>query len=565
MLQSEALSVLKTGVNVFLTGEPGSGKTHTINAYVEYARSCGIEPSITASTGIAATHVGGMTIHAWSGIGVRKDLSAYDLDAIAGNKNVHSRVRHAQILIIDEISMLSARTLDMVDTVCREVRGNQSPFGGLQVILVGDFFQLPPVSRAEADDEGQIRIAEERREKFAYESRAWADLNPLVCYLSEQHRQVDGPFLEILSTLRRATFGEDQKKILRTRYARVAPEGVTQLYAHNANVDVINMKELEKLSGKVVEFGMHGKGPEKVVNSLRRSCLSPEKLLLKVGARVMFTKNDLAPQKYVNGTLGTVTGFADSGFPVVETRAGTVIAEPDEWHVEDGGRIIARIMQVPLRLAWAITVHKSQGMSLDAVHMDLSSTFEYGQGYVALSRARTLAGLSIAGLNQRATEVHPDVLQEDEKFREKSEKVQKHFQSVSVAEIETLHANFIRACGGKFGAGRNVKEKQQPGSSLEITLKLIKAGNGIAEIAKERELKVATIIDHLEQLKDLRRLDMARDCAHLTKPKHLEKMQEALLATADESGNMPLSPARAFLGERYSFDDLRLARLFFKE
>jgi DNA replication protein DnaC len=149
MTQEQALSILKTGANVFLTGEPGSGKTHTVNAYVEWLRDRGIEPAITASTGIAATHVGGMTIHAWSGIGVLRDLTDYELDRIANTERVARRVKNAKILIIDEISMLSAHTLSMVERVCRAIRMNERVFGGLQVVLVGDFFQLPPIVRDE--------------------------------------------------------------------------------------------------------------------------------------------------------------------------------------------------------------------------------------------------------------------------------------------------------------------------------------------------------------------------------------------------------------------------------
>src|SRR6185503_6959245 len=144
MTQAEALAILKTGANVFLTGEPGSGKTHTVNEYVAYLRAHNIEPAITASTGIAATLIKGMTIHSWSGIGIKERLSNYDLDKIASNEKAAKRIMHAQVLIIDEVSMLSASVFDMVEAVCRVVRRNSRPFGGLQVVLVGDFFQLPP-------------------------------------------------------------------------------------------------------------------------------------------------------------------------------------------------------------------------------------------------------------------------------------------------------------------------------------------------------------------------------------------------------------------------------------
>ena len=155
MTQKEALSILKTGANVFLTGEPGSGKTHTINEYVAYLRERGIEPAVTASTGIAATHIGGMTIHSWSGIGIKTSLDAYELDKLGSSEYLAKRIGRAKILIIDEVSMLSAGTLSMVDAVCREVRRNPEPFGGLQVIFVGDFFQLPPIVRMNTEAKRQ--------------------------------------------------------------------------------------------------------------------------------------------------------------------------------------------------------------------------------------------------------------------------------------------------------------------------------------------------------------------------------------------------------------------------
>ena len=452
MTQAEALAILKTGANVFLTGEPGSGKTHTINEYVAYLRSCGIEPAITASTGIAATHIGGLTIHSWSGIGIRRDLSAYDLDHITQNKNIVRRVENAHVLVIDEVSMLSSRTLDMIDVVCREIRRSKEAFGGLQVILVGDFFQLPPVF-ARSEDDGQKTIEDscpQSGEQFAYQSRAWEALNPLVCYLSEQHRQEDEIFLEFLSSVRRGRIEEHHRVLLRTRYSPVPRDGITQLYSRNANVDEINNAELGKVPGTSNVFQMTSQGPEKLVAGLKRGCLSPETLMLKVGARVMFTKNDVTMHRYANGTIGAVVDFAkDTGLPIVKTNAGKMIlVENDEWRIEDGGRVLARISQVPLRLAWAMTVHKSQGMSLDAAHMDLSDAFEYGQGYVALSRVRTLAGLSLAGLNARALEVHPAIRAKDVGFRGMSDDARETFARMPKKELETMHVNFIRACGG---------------------------------------------------------------------------------------------------------------------
>lgn len=463
MTQAEALTILKTGGNVFLTGEPGSGKTHLVNQYVAYLRSNGIEPAITASTGIAATHIGGLTIHSWSGIGVRRDLTKYDLDHIGQNRNIVRRVGKARILIIDEVSMLSARTLSMVDAVGREIRRNQEPFGGLQVILVGDFFQLPPVNRRETEPHLNDTVGSVlANEQFAFFSPAWRALNPLVCYLSEQHRQEDAVFLEFLSAVRRAAVGDSHRQLLRTRYSPKPKDGITQLYSHNVDVDQINDAALQKLPGTPKTFEMKSHGAEKLVLALKRGCLSPEILALKVGARVMFTKNDVPRHRYTNGTLGVITGFAkENGFPIAKTNSGkTIFAALDEWHIEDAGRVLARISQVPLRLAWAMTVHKSQGLSLEAAHLDLSTAFEYGQGYVALSRVRTLAGLSLAGLNQRALEVHPEIRAKDAGFRAQSDNVREAFSKIPAPELQTMHANFIRACGGKAGVMYLKKKKK---------------------------------------------------------------------------------------------------------
>lgn len=510
MKQETALKILQTGANVFLTGEPGSGKTHTVNAYVKWLRERGIEPAITASTGIAATHIHGMTIHAWSGIGIKQDLSVYDLDKIAQNERVVRRVRDAKILIIDEVSMLSAKTLAMTEAVCREIRHRQVPFGGLQVVLVGDFFQLPPVvqRREQHEDEPQISFETgeaESTSNFAFGSRVWRELNPLVCYLSEQHRQEDAAFLDLLSGIRRGTFSSAHRTLLGTRRVE-ARAGATQLYSHNADVDRINDVEIGKISGDMRTFAMTSQGKDTLVASLKRGCLSPEMLALKVGARVMFTKNDIE-RTYVNGTLGTITGFVkDSGYPIVKTNAGrSVIAEPEEWHIEDGGKVLARINQIPLRLAWAITVHKSQGMSLDAAHMDLAQAFEYGQGYVALSRVRTLAGLSLAGFNDRALEVHPEVAACDRDFKLRSAAARKAFEEMREKEHTELVRNFVLASGGREPTNSSATGRYVPSDvsakKYSVEEKRKTYPNAYRPWSKEEDAKLAKLFNTGEKVK----------------------------------------------------------------
>jgi len=451
MTQETALDILKSGASVFLTGEPGSGKTHTVNRYVAYLREHGIEPALTASTGIAATHIGGMTIHSWSGIGIANVLSARDLDRISSNEKVYRRLAKARVLIIDEVSMLDSRLLTAVDAVCKAVRRTAAPFGGLQTVLVGDFFQLPPVSR-------------ENAAQFAFRSPAWSDLAPAVCYLTEQHRQDDAGFLSVLSAIRTDSFGDDHSDVLKARISSHsdAPKDIVKLFAHNADVDRLNDNALALIKGTPNVFTMRSIGPAHLVESLQRGCLSPENLALKIGASVMFTRND-RERRFVNGTLGKIVGFdKDSTFPIVQTRAGNKItAEPVEWMIEDQGKSLASLQQVPLRLAWAMTIHKSQGMSLDAALIDLGSAFEYGQGYVALSRVRRLSGLYLLGCNERATQVHPDILAQDREFRASSEAVSEAVGRMTMGESSAAAEKFIAYCGGTTA---KVEKQVKPGA-----------------------------------------------------------------------------------------------------
>jgi len=420
MIQSQALAILKTGANVFLTGEPGSGKTHTINEYAAYLRGRGIEPAITASTGIAATHIGGMTIHSWSGIGIKTQLTNRDLNKIASNRYIVKRVRRSQVLIIEEVSMLLPETLSMIDAVCRKIKESPEPFGGMQVIFAGDFFQLPPVVKTKMENSRQTALLEVPSGHFAYDSPAWAETNPIICYLTEQYRQDDSDFLALLSAIRHNAFGNDHLRQIKTRkiLCYSALSNVPKLFSHNVDVDRLNYEILAKLSGEAKAFTMFSQGPDALVITLKKGCLSPKVLSLKADAAVMFTKNN--PKKgFVNGTLGTVEGFHKiRGYPIVKIRSGRRIeVEPMDWTVEENGKIRAQITQLPLRLAWAMTVHKSQGMNLDSAVMDLSDVFEFGQGYVALSRVRRLSGLYMLGWNERAFRVHPEILAKDKVFR----------------------------------------------------------------------------------------------------------------------------------------------------
>lgn len=265
----------------------------------------------------------------------------------------------------------------------------------------------------------------------------------------------------------------------------------------------------------------------------------------------------------MNGTLGTVTGFEHgTGTPLVTTRQGlTVTAEPMEWQVEEQGKVRASVAQVPLRLAYAMTVHKSQGLSMDAAVIDLSRAFEYGQGYVALSRVRRLDGVYLLGLGQRALQVHPAILEEDGHFRAASEAAAQTFGEMPQEAVVELQKKFVKATGGAWKervadstAGVAVKGLQ---GRLAQTLQASRDGRTLADVAKERGLTVSTIVKHLEELAEAGSL-ARKDVAHLLPaPSALAEIQEVL----DGADTDRLAPVFTALGGRYSFEEIRLVRL----
>ena len=562
MTQDEALTILKSGANVFLTGEPGSGKTYTINRYVSYLRSHGIEPAITASTGIAATHIGGVTIHSWSGIGIRSRLAAGDLKNIATNRYVKKRINKACVLIIDEISMLPPQTLQMIDSICREVKKNHQPFGGLQIVLVGDFFQLPPVTKQAFEIEEQGELFKELPQRFAYDAPVWAQTEFVTCYITEQYRQDDSNLVLLLSKIRANKFDTDSLKHIEKRKIDIKnyPADAPKLYSHNADVDSMNNEMLAKVPDEQKLYSMETKGHERLIAVMKKGCLSPDRLYLKVGAAVMFTKNN-PKEGYVNGTLGVVESYNKKGMPVVKLRDGKCIQVAyADWSVEEEGKVKGTLSQLPLRLAWALTVHKSQGISLDEAVIDLSKVFEFGQGYVALSRVRRLSGLHLIGWNEIAFRVDPEVLKKDIEFRMGSEQALKVYVSFKADEAKRLEEDFIKLCGGALDVSDVVLKSKKPKvSTYDETLKLWRGFNNVAEIASARNLGQPTILDHLEKLAKKGKIER-HEFARILPKNILIDMEKIQIAILTIDNNKLTAVFEHFKGQ-YSYEELKIARL----
>jgi len=536
MRQETALSILKTGRNVFLTGEAGSGKTYVLQSYISYLKQKGVAVAVTASTGIAATHLGGTTVHSYSGIGAREYLDDYTLDSLTQRQKLVKRFENTDVLIIDEISMLSASFLESLDALIRALRRTEEPFGGLQVVFCGDFFQLPPVSKANDS-------------QFAYIAPAWERSDIRVCYLEEQHRHADKELVAFLKAMRQGTLQEKERENIFKRIPAQLPGGVepTRLYTHNRDADAVNRDCLKRLSGKSKAYTARSQGRKNLVEGLQRSVLAPEQLELKKDAVVMFVKNNFEAG-YANGTRGTVIDFKH-GLPLVETLAGKrIVVDEAQWQIEEDGKVLATVTQIPLRLAWAITVHKSQGMSLDAVEIDLSKAFTPGQGYVALSRGKRLSHMILHGIHEMAFTVDERVRHFDTKARAASKRWELVVEGFSKGKLQEMHSGFLKDRAGKVGG------KKQEETTLEKTKKLLDGKRSLKDTAKERSLTPSTISGHIEQLLELDP-KLARLVVLPPKDDH-----KCIRVAFKKCGDEKLAPAHKHLKGKYSYNVLRVVR-----
>ncbi len=569
MKQETALKLMKTGENVFLTGSAGAGKTYTLNQYINYLKARKVPVAITASTGIAATHMNGMTIHTWAGIGIKDVLSDEDLKRMKERKYLKEHLENAQVLIIDEISMLHAKQLNLVNQVLKYFKESDEAFGGIQVIAAGDFFQLPPVGKND----------EKNRDKFCFMSNAWVEAKFRVCYLTEQHRQDDSALNDVLNAIRAQNIQPQHLQALHNTRNQNIGDTYTRLYTHNMDVDNINYKHLNEISGKEYQFVAVADGNEKLIETLKSSVRAPDELTLKKHAKVMFVKNNF-DMGYINGSLGEVVGFEEDDelglLPKVKLTDGTtLLVEPETWSVDnDAGKTIASLQQVPLRLAWAITIHKSQGMTLEAAEINLSHTFEKGQGYVALSRLKSIEGLRLLGFNEQALELDSLAIKADRRFQELSTEAEQHFEQ---EDLTIQHNAFIRHCGGTLNASeiqrnekklaKNAGKTNYATATLDETRELFENGYEIQDIANERGLTPATIINHLAKLHREQGLDISVASPDENVLEQVRKIYKKLQKRQDpshfsEEGAIKLRPIVELTNPKMGYDQVRLALLF---
>ncbi|XP_066513814.1 ATP-dependent DNA helicase PIF1-like [Hoplias malabaricus] len=398
--QTAVLDAVLSGKNVFFTGSAGTGKSFLLKRIVG-----SLPPKstyATASTGVAACHIGGTTLHSFAGIGSGSAPleQCVELAQCPGVRQHWISCKH---LIIDEISMVDAQFFDKLEAIARSVRRSNEPFGGIQLIVCGDFLQLPPVTK------GNEKIG------FCFQARSWRKCIQVNMELMEVRRQTDRSFISLLQAIRvgRAT-EEVTSQLLKTANNRIERHGIlaTRLCTHKDDVELTNENKLQQLPGPLRVFEAVDSDPI-LVKTIDAQSPVGAVLQLKVGAQVMLTKNLDVQRGLVNGARGVVVDFlpGNKGLPRVRFLCGAVeVIKQEKWMFKAGGGLYLSRQQLPLKLAWAISIHKSQGMTLDCVEISLARVFERGQAYVALSRARSLEGLRVMDFDPRVVQADPDVL-----------------------------------------------------------------------------------------------------------------------------------------------------------
>ncbi len=429
-----ALSIInETNKNLFLTGKAGTGKTTLLKHLKEKSKKKMI---IVAPTGVAAINAGGVTIHSFFKIpftAFHPNDYRLQTDKFVKESNIYQTFQYRpdtikiietlELLIIDEVSMVRCDILDVIDAILRSFRGSDKPFGGVQVLMIGDVYQLSPIVK---DNDWEI-LKNHYKSKYFFSSKVLEKSEYEYVELTKIYRQKDLEFIDLLNAVRVNNLTSKQLTILNNKYSSAIQDDFNKyilLATHNKQVDEKNQRELNKISEKEFCYYAEIKGKIDVGN-----IVAPEQLLLKVGARVMFLKNDNASNQFYNGKLGNVIELEDDKIVVkcddgLEVEVEKMYWENQEYSFDDtkskvNQNTIGTFLQYPLKLAWAITIHKSQGLTFDNVIADLGKSFAMGQVYVALSRCTSFEGLILKSRISWSNFLTSNAIVEFEKERKK--------------------------------------------------------------------------------------------------------------------------------------------------
>jgi hypothetical protein len=390
-------NLLQKGENVFVTGSAGTGKSFILNLLKDFFKDNIV---ITATTGIAAANIDGSTIHSWSKIQTMQ-IPFPDIIWKCNRANIIK----CKILAIDEVSMLSAFALNYLDKLFKSVRRNNNPFGGIQVVCFGDFLQLPPVAIKE-----EIDVYKDKG-KFCFESNVWQDLNFKTVYLSKIHRQKDTTFCDVLNDFRMGCLSQRDIDVIKSR--KTSPylvQNKLHLYPTKMQSENYNKKQLDKITSPIFYYDSidsidpkqvkNGRSKGALLKSLDKNIQAREVVTLKKGCRVMCLKNYPFKNIY-NGSCGTVVDLTETAVVVNFDNGSQSKFSKEKFEYYENETYIGYRIQLPLILAYATTIHKAQGLTLDEVVIDCYDSFAAGQVYVGLSRVRSLENLYIIGFNER--------------------------------------------------------------------------------------------------------------------------------------------------------------------
>ncbi|MFH1670755.1 MAG: helix-turn-helix domain-containing protein [Patescibacteria group bacterium] len=536
--QSKALHLLNGTENIFLTGAAGTGKSFLLQQYLNGKGRK--EYPVLASTGAAAVIVDGRTFHSFFGLGIMEGGKDATVVRALKSRQLWNRLQRAECIVIDEVSMLSGETVATAEEIARCARGNSEPWGGVRIIAVGDFAQLPPVQK----DGGE--------KDWAFLHPAWEQSQFQPVFLHTAVRTNEPKLLDVLRCVREGIVNDEVRAFLKSRMAPSNPEfNGTRLFPHRSSADHYNMQKLNSLPGNQQEFETYYEGGGRHVEQLKKQCPIPEILYLKTGALVMFRKNDTSfPYRYVNGSLGKVTSM-DSDCIFVCLLDGTQVdVHREEFSLLDGnGTIRARAENFPITLAWASTIHKAQGASIDRLMVSMSGLWESGHAYVALSRARSEKGLFIEAWDEESIFTESAVQEFYESVQSQWEQKASTLSATPPMQPKPSSLSRDRIRGSKKSTIPNYIQTEA----------LLKERLSIREIAEKLGWKDGTIINHIERLVTEGR---APDISYLHPPPQNFMEIKKLF---DLHGTEALKPVHDDLKGKYSYDDIRLVRAFLLE